>query len=253
MTNFAQVELNFASALLGAQKAPESMRGGELRFSIYRNNVAMNLIGALASRYPVVKRLVGDEFFCEMARQHVVKHPPRSPILLYYGDEFPSFIDGFEQVSAIPYLGGVARIELARGLAYHAADVEVLGTSDFASLDLGSIESIRVLLHPSVSIVPSDFPAYSIWKVNQSRAPVVPVSPWAPETTLISRPLNAVRVRKLEGGQAVFLQNLARGNSLGNAVSAGLENEKDFDPAKALAMLIESRIVSRFSKKEFRG
>ena len=37
------------------------------RFAVYRNNVAAGLIRALEARFPVTRRLVGDDFFRAMA------------------------------------------------------------------------------------------------------------------------------------------------------------------------------------------
>ena len=186
-------------------------------FAIYRNNVAMGSFSALSARYPVVKRLVGDEFFRELSRRYIATEPPRSPIMLYYGETFPDFIDEFEPARPVPYLAAIARIEMARGLAYHAADAMPIGASDFAALPPRQLAELRLTLHPSVSVVTSPYPIYSIWNVNQSRAPVVPVSPWATEAALIARPVHTVEVTKLRTGEAVFLQTLAQGDTMAEA------------------------------------
>src|SRR5271168_2197554 len=60
---------SFVEALTDpARAAPSETLGREgrpdaRRFAVYRNNVAVGLIGALEKRYPVTRRLVGDEFF----------------------------------------------------------------------------------------------------------------------------------------------------------------------------------------------
>ena len=54
--------------------APVSRRAGGVpsrRFGVYRNNVYASLIDVLAGRFPVVARLVGEEFFRAMARAYV--------------------------------------------------------------------------------------------------------------------------------------------------------------------------------------
>jgi hypothetical protein len=38
----------------------------------------------------VVKRLVGDEFFRAIAHVYATAELPRSPVMLYYGETFPS-------------------------------------------------------------------------------------------------------------------------------------------------------------------
>src|SRR5271163_2699962 len=85
----------FAAALAEPSAAPPAMTRGRLgapdarRFSVYRNNVAVGLIGALEARYPVSRRIVGDDFFRAIARIYVTVHRPRSPLMVAYGDDFP--------------------------------------------------------------------------------------------------------------------------------------------------------------------
>ena len=88
----------FAAALGEPSAPPPAMTHGRLgapdarRFAVYRNNVAVGLIGALEARYPVSRRIAGDELFRAMARAFVHRHKPRSPVMIAYGEEFPEFV-----------------------------------------------------------------------------------------------------------------------------------------------------------------
>src|SRR6266852_5119664 len=121
-------EASFAGALLDAERPiPRGITAHNAaiptrRFAIYRNNVVAGLVKALKSRFPVVEKIVGEEFFAAMARVFVVERPPRSPVLAIYGDEFATFIAAFEPARELAYLADVARLEAARTRAYHAAD-----------------------------------------------------------------------------------------------------------------------------------
>src|SRR5437868_3298584 len=111
----------FANAVLDpAIPVPSGLRAwnglrAERRFAVYRNNVAVGLIQALASRFPAAKKIVGEEFFAGMARAYIGLHPPQSPVLLRYGDDFANFVQAFEPASGLPYLPDVIRLEAARG------------------------------------------------------------------------------------------------------------------------------------------
>src|SRR5205085_533689 len=48
------------------------------RYNVYRNNVTVSLIEALAAVYPSVQRITGVEFFRAMARFHIRATPPPS-------------------------------------------------------------------------------------------------------------------------------------------------------------------------------
>ena len=69
----------------GRMGAPDARR-----FAVYRNNVAVGLIGALEARYPVSRRIAGDDLFRAMARAFVRAHKPRSPVMIAYGGSFRS-------------------------------------------------------------------------------------------------------------------------------------------------------------------
>jgi Putative DNA-binding domain len=81
MDQLADAQNVFACALLDAAHAvPATIRGAarrkaDRRFAVYRNNVVAGLVDALARRFPVVCRLVGDEFFRAMARVYATARP----------------------------------------------------------------------------------------------------------------------------------------------------------------------------------
>jgi Putative DNA-binding domain len=88
----------FAAALADPAAATPAMTHGRTgapdarRFAVYRNNVAVGLIGALEARYPVSRRIAGDDLFRAMARAFVRAHRPRTPVMIAYGEEFPEFV-----------------------------------------------------------------------------------------------------------------------------------------------------------------
>jgi hypothetical protein len=211
---------------------------------VYRNDVITGLIRALGQRFPVIGRLVGDEFFRAMAHAYVTTHPPVSPIVMFYGETFPDFIDGFAPANAVPYLGDVARIEVARGRAYHAADATPMEPAAFAGILSEELSDLEVRLHPSVSVIESRHPIVSIWKVNSDPGRVTPIAPWASETALVARPFMEVEVRRLPFGTAAFLSSLVTGGTMAEAVEAGAAAAPEFNLVESLALLITSHIVT---------
>src|SRR5579872_735082 len=131
-TTFRETVDAFAAALADPNRpAPAGTRGREgasdrRRFAVYRNNVAVSLIGSLAARYPVTRRLVGEDFFRAMARSYAAQNKPETPVLIHYGRSFPAFIAAFEPARDIAYLADVACLENAWVEAYHAAEATPL-------------------------------------------------------------------------------------------------------------------------------
>ncbi len=107
-------------------------KGAVKRYNVYRNNVTVSLIDALAAAFPATQRITGVEFFRAMARFHVRETPPRSPLLFEYGHDFPDFIAHYDYAQPMPYLADTARIERAWLDAYHAADMPPLPAQKLA-------------------------------------------------------------------------------------------------------------------------
>src|SRR6516165_12080910 len=103
----------FAPPLLDpARTAPPIVTGpngkaAAKRYDVYRNNVTVSLIDALAAVYPAVQRITGADFFRAMARFHIRETPPTSPLLFNYGRDFPAFIARYEHARSLPWLADV--------------------------------------------------------------------------------------------------------------------------------------------------
>ena len=245
----ARFETSFADALLNADRpVPFGITAHNAavptrRFAVYRNNVVVGLGKALKSRFPMVEKIVGEEFFAAMALVFMKEQPPRSPQLATYGDVFPAFIAAFEPARELPYLADVARLEAARARSYHAADATPVGAGHFAALNTHAVGGIRVGMHPSTEIVRSPYPIVTIWAMSSGEQELAPIENWRGEDALVSRPYLEVEVRALPPGGAAFLLALAAGWPLGEAAEAALADDPNFDLTGNLAGLIGSGLV----------
>ena len=214
------------------------------RYNVYRNNVTVSLIDALAAVFPATQRITGVEFFRAMARFHVRANPPRSPLLFEYGHEFPDFIESYEYARPLPYLADTARIERAWLDAYHAADALPLSAQELASIRPEFLADVVFVAHPATCILRSQFPALSIFVANRDGEPVEAIETFTPEDTLVTRPDHQVSVRRLPPGGAEFLTQLLMGQPLGNAAARALETSPDFDLAHNIAGMIEAGVFA---------
>lgn len=241
---FEQLQDRFASALLDPHlPVPDTVtshtaRAPQKRFAVYRNNVVAGLIAALRAQFPASESIVGAEFFAAMARVYIETQPPRSPVLVTYGDGFPDFIAGFAPSAEIAYLADVARLEAARTRAYHAADAAPLDPARWREIDPQALAGIHVTLHPSVEILRSPHPVVAIWAMNVGEAELAPIEDWVGEDTVVARPHLDVTVRTLPAGGAALLTALAAGAVLGKAAQTAVADHPDFDLAANLAGLI---------------
>ena len=240
----------FSSALLDPEQAtPECVAGlngktATKRYNVYRNNVTLSLMEALASIFPAVQRITGVEFFRAMARFHVRANPPRSPLLFEYGCDVPDFIERYEYARSLPWLADVARIERAWLDCYHAADAEPLRATVMAAVPADRLAELVFLPHPAVRIVRSSFSAVSIFAANRNEEQTGQIQAGDPEDALITRPAHDVVVRHLPAGGATFLTRLIEGFPLAVAVSAALEVAPIFDLSASMAGMIDAGVFT---------
>lgn len=210
------------------------------RFAVYRNNVAVGLTGALATRFPVIRRLLGEAFFAALARLYSEADRPKSPVLAEWGDGFAAFLEAFPPLAAYPYLGDVARIEYARGRAFHAADAAPVDPAILAAIHP---DRVRLVLHASVTVLGLAHPAVSIWARNQPGGDGLPLAT-GPETALILRDATfQVPVRPLGSGDAALLRSVLAGEALQTAATRARGVEAGHDPQPLLVSLMRAGAI----------
>src|SRR6266545_2079406 len=100
---------DLAAEVLAAEVVGDAIPAARLR--VYRHHVFESLGSALATTFPTVQALVGEDFFRMLARAFVGQSPPNQPVLAEYGAGFPAFIAGHDAARDLPYLADVARLD----------------------------------------------------------------------------------------------------------------------------------------------
>lgn len=249
MNALGQIERNAASTLLDSftcVPAPiDEARRLQARATQHfgGNDIIGLLIRALAARYPVVRRLAGDESFIATARRFVRAEPSQLSTVLHFGDAFPAYLRSLGHAASFEYLADVAEIEAARARAMRSADARPIGRAAFASLSSSRIRELGVLLHPSVSLVASRFPIVTIWAANQADDSNGVILRWRPEAALVVRPFLDVDVVPLSASGYAFLRQVAVGAPLATAMAAAAVCDPMADPATHLRLLVDTNIV----------
>ena len=210
---------NFINALYGADDSTSvemiktsSTLSAQQQFDIYKGSVLGTLIEALGDIYPRVKAALGEQFFDAMTRRYIKTHPSYSASLDDYGAGFPLFCKGFEPLKEYAYIADLARVDLAWHRAFHAPDVKPLSAEDLESV-LSSAEASErgraVVLHPSASLLNSQFPLFQLWDMNNTtlnggKYDEVSLDSGS-ESVLVWRPELTVNVRVLSEVESMFL------------------------------------------------
>ena len=242
----------FAAALVDPAASPPATTRGRLgapdarRFSVYRNNVAVGLIGALEARYPVSRRIAGDDLFRAMARAFAGARKPRSPVMIAFGEDFPDFaaayVASLEAGPNLAPLADVARLENAWVEAYHAEDAPVATVGDLGELSPDHLPGARLEFHPAARLLRFLTPATSIWAANQSSAGPAAPNRSIGEDALITRRDCDVSVRILPPHAYGFAFRLREGATLLEAALAA--DDPEFDFGTHLVGLVESGAVA---------
>ena len=246
-----RVQADFAAALAdpgaGAALLPALVAddGRVLdRLALYRGNVSAAWEKALANAYPVVRALVGDEFFGGLARAYGRAHPSVSGDLNRFGARFGEFADAFEHTRSLPYLGDVAALEWRVHVAHYAADPVALTRERIGALPPDELLMARFALHPACAWLRSGFPVASIWLAHQPQATAgLPDSLDRSELALVVRPRWRVEVLASSAGELAALARLGEGADLEEAITAGLQAEPGFAFPKALVRWLDCSVL----------
>lgn len=238
---------DFAAALLdpGAAIPPGLIdpqgRPAPRRFAVYRNNVAASLTRALEAGFPVIRKLLGPQYFTAIAALHLRARPPKGRLIMLYGVDFPDFLQNFPPLAHLLYLPDVARLELAIRESYHAADSTPVPPSALA-LPEGALLASRFTLAPSLRLLRSAYPVHAIWAANARGGPAPhPV----PQDTVVLRAEYDPEPHPLPPGAAYFIDALARGETLHSSLTNA---PADFDLTQVLSLLLANNALTGLSQ-----
>ncbi len=238
----------FTAGILDPKRpAPEGLQDGTgapttKRFDVYRNNVAVSLTDALVSAFPVIHKLVGDEFFRAMAGVYLRKHLPDTALMMFYGSEMPKFLKRFGPAQSLHYLPDVARLEIAMRKSYHAADAAPVSADALGQIAPDALMAAKLTLAPAVQILQSSHPIHGLWQANMVADAPKPVK--QAENVLITRPQFDPVQHLISDADLTFLTALQDGHALGVAMSkAGA----GFDLGTILGLLLRQGALTEIS------
>lgn len=238
MASLRELQHAFGAALRVDDAVPPVTPAGN--FSIYRNNATLQFRGALEATFPVLRRRVGDEYFAQLATEYRALHPSRSGDLHWVGRDFAEFLAGHLDDDYV-WLADLARLEWARECAALDADAPSIAADRLATIPPESLEHVTFSLQPSLKLVASAFPVFSVWLANQDDNATPVDQSRGPEAGMVlSRP-NGVEVARLAPDLFSYLSALAAGQSLGGALTdSGLPEDR---LAAVLGHLFEENLI----------
>ena len=245
----ADTQQQFAGALLDpgqAARVLSQFKGGdnEHRFALYRGNLSATWDKTLSSAYPVVRMLVGEEFFSALGKAYGRAHPSTSGDLNRFGAGFDTFLRHFPHVAEYPYLPDMAALEWALHRAHYAPAAQGITAQRLAALSPEHMETARMTLHPACRLVSSQWATIPLWQAHQPDSGIgFPEHMAAPSHGVVARPGWKTQVVALSGAGHAALRALGEGRDFGAALDAAFDIDEAFDVAGNLQLWLAHALI----------
>lgn len=244
----AQVQGAFSEAMFDAvheARVLGQIKAGGDRLALYRGNLTSTWDKVLSSAYPVIRALLGAEFFTPLARAYGQARPSGSADLNQFGDQFASFLAGFEHVAQFSYLPDMARLEWALHRAHYAPDDAPLTAPALAALTPDTFENARFALHRASTLVQSDWAVVPLWFAHQGDGGIgFPDNMNEASCGVVARPLFRPILTSLSPGAHAALAVLDTGGTMGEALDAAFDIDDAFDIAAHLRQWIDLGLLA---------
>lgn len=245
----AASQQQFAGALLDAGNAPQVLSqfkgsGNEHRLALYRGNLTATWDKVLSAAYPVVRMLVGEEFFSGLSKAYGSAHPSTSGDLNRFGADFDTFLREFPHVADYPYLTDMAALEWALHRAHYAPAAQGVSAQRLAELSPDQMETARMTLHPACRLLASDWATIQLWQAHQPDSGVAfPDNMTAPSYGIVARPAWKTQVVPLSAAGYSALRTLGEGRDFGAALDAAFDIDEAFDVAGNLQLWLAQALI----------
>jgi hypothetical protein len=183
----------------------------------YQVNAQATAKRVLASTYPTLAAMLGEETLAALALILWQTHPPCCGDLGEWGGALPDLLASHPDLQAWPWLADSARLDWARHVCERAADA----TFDADSLHrLGDTApaQLQIQLKPCVKLVTSAWPVARLWSAHQldetqgEQAAAQALQDGQAETVLIWRQPWQAQMQCLPANQIAWMSALLQAN-----------------------------------------
>lgn len=245
-----ELQRQFAAALVdGAAPALEpwiDARGiaPTARLRIYRHAVFAIHVEALATTFPAVRRLLGEDCFDGLATRHAARRGSRGGNLQGLGADFAAFLEDQAEVAPWAWVGDVARLEWLRQESA-LADRDPRPAAGALIAAIGAAQGdVCLRLQPHVRVLSAAVPVLDLWRHAQPRTEAATVDPaGAAQAVLLWRETDQVAMRAVTPAQAAFVRALRAGAALGAASDAARTVDPPVASQALLSPLLEHALI----------
>lgn len=216
------------------------------RLNIYRQTIIQNLRQALEITYPGIWVLLGKECANSVAYSYInnINHLPNTGCLDDWGESFSDFLDKKPELKMLPYLKDFAQYEWFKHLAYREAESNCVSYNDLNNLSEKILEQSKLILHPSLYIMKSEFQLDKILELvenfDASGFELKRYQTYA----LIFRSESGVMTYWITEDNFFFFQNILNQHTLAECFKNTEKNYPDFKFSEAFSFLMSCKLIS---------
>jgi hypothetical protein len=220
------IQEGFIQQLTGSQPADEFLASlapcGNLfpkqQLAIYQNNVRGALQTSLAQVYPVCRKILGENYFKQLASVYIKKYPSRQHDLNDYGEYFSDFIylqyQQRSELNDFSYLSDLVQLEWFYHHVYYAAQGSMFDFSAFSQLTQQQQAQSIFQIVPCLKFISSSYPILSIWQLNQDDSTTQQTLVSNAENCYIFRKNNQIRLIAIDAKMYKLLSLVNEGATL---------------------------------------
>ena len=214
------------------------------RLAIHRRHYEQSLLTALVDKFPGTTWLIGSPAMHAAAGAFVRHRPPTAPCIAEYGEDFPGFLAGWDELSGLAYLRWFAELEWLLVRAAIAVDVPPLGLQSLAD-HRDQLADVALESQPGLRYFASPWPIDELMTLYLTDA--------APDRYVLSAAdvwleiygsRGAMRFDRLDRSEFMFRQAVGTGQTLGVAAERALEADESFDIGAALQRFVMAGLAT---------
>lgn len=219
-----------------------------LQMAIYQGSVQGGLVSILRSTYPVCCRLVGNDYFRQLAQGYIKQTAHKEPDITNYGSAFTDYIHAMIPVHQLCYLADVAALEWACHVALNGQTVPKLDQSALAKVALEQQPNLIFALAECSTLIYSNYPVLRIWEVNQPehKGENAVSLDEAEVHLLVCRRNNALSIIPLTAQTFKMLTYFSKGNSFESVCQKCIEEYPTLDIPRLFAECIQNEYLVSF-------
>lgn len=199
------------------------------RIEIYQEMYRPRMVDALASDYPMLRALIGDEPFEELVAAYVQDFPSRSYTLNRLGDHLPEFLETYGSARGRMVRRDLALLELAVTEVFDADETPAVAAERIVAIPAAEWPSVRFRPIAALRLLTLSTNAPAIFEALRN-GDTTPPARRKREHVLVFRCDYGVRRRSLSPAAFFFLAELSNGTPLGVALDVLTRSHRSLAP-----------------------